>query len=83
MIPVKGAALAASLPGTAFYRDGVPKNLHLLGQTCSADVNQAATLGLTPGSQTALEVQSLSAFYSYACLTPDTFYVRVILPAQA
>jgi hypothetical protein len=83
MIFVNGAALGSSLPGTAFYRDVVPGSYTFSVETCTVDTNQAATLGVAAGWQTDLEVQSLSAFHSFGCLTPDTFYVRVIPSARA
>ncbi len=83
MIFVNGAALASSLPGTAFYRDVVPGTYTFSVETCTVDTNQAATLGLAPGAQIDLEIQSLSSFYAYGCLPADTFYVRVIAPARA
>jgi hypothetical protein len=83
MIFIDGAPLASSQPGTVFYRDVAPGTYNFSVETCTTDTNQAATLTLEPGSQTNLEVQSLSSFRSWGCLSQDTFYVRVIPPAWA
>jgi hypothetical protein len=83
MIFINGAALASSVPGTAFYRDVVPGTYTFSVETCTIDTNQAATLNLAPGSVIDLEIQSLSSFRSWDCPIADTFYVRVISPAWA
>jgi hypothetical protein len=83
MIFVNGAPLASSLSGTVFYRDFAAGAYTFTVETCTIDSNQAAALNLAPGSQTDLEIQSLSSFYSWGCLANDTFYVRPISPAWA
>jgi hypothetical protein len=77
MIFVNDAPLASSQPGTVFSRDFPPGRYAFSVETCTRDYNQVATLNLTPGSETYLEVQSLSSFRSWDCIT-DTFYVRAI-----
>jgi hypothetical protein len=83
MIYVNGVPLASSVPGTVFYRDFPPGTYTFTVETCTVDVGQATTLNLAAGSQSALEVQSLSSFRSWGCLGDDTFYVRAIPPASA
>ncbi|HEV8679465.1 MAG TPA: hypothetical protein VGQ90_08835 [Stellaceae bacterium] len=83
MIFINGAPLASSVPGTAFYRDVAPGTYTFSVETCTTDFNQAATLNLVAGSQTDLEIQSLSSFRSWYCLPNDTFYVRLIPPGSA
>ena len=80
MIYVNGAPLAASQPGTMFFRDFPPGSYAFSVETCTQDFNQTATPTLVPGSETYLEVQSLSTFRSWDCIA-DTFYVRAI-PAE-
>jgi hypothetical protein len=80
MIFVNGAPLASSQPGTVFFRDFAAGPYAFSVETCTRDFNQVATLNLTAGSQTYLEVQSLSSFRNWDCVT-DTFYVRAI-PAE-
>jgi hypothetical protein len=77
---VNGAPLAASQPGTVFFRDFAPGTYAFAVETCSRDFNQVARPRLTPGSETYLEIQSLSSFTSPDCID-DTFYVRAI-PAE-
>jgi hypothetical protein len=78
MIFVNGAPVAASVPGTLFYRDLAPGTYTFAVETCTEDTNQASTLTLPPGSETDLEVQSLSSLHSWGCLKDDTFYIRPI-----
>jgi hypothetical protein len=80
MIFVNGAPLASSQPGTIFFRDFAPGSYAFAVEACTHDFNQVATPILTPGSETYLEIQSLSSFGAPDCID-DTFYVRAI-PAE-
>jgi hypothetical protein len=80
MIFVNGAPLTSSQPGTIFFRDFTPGLYAFSVETCSRDFNQVARPSLTPGSETYLEIQSLTSFTSPDCVD-DTFYVRAI-PAE-
>jgi hypothetical protein len=82
MIYVNGAPLAASQPGTVFYRDFAPGTYTFSVDTCTLDTNQKAVVNLVPGLQADLEIQSLNSFRIPDCVT-DTFYVRAIPPASA
>lgn len=83
MISVNSAPLAASLPGTAFYRDFQPGTYTFTVDSYGVDANQAQTLRLAPGTQIYLEIQSLSSWASGLNYVRDTFYVRVISPEWA
>lgn len=83
MIFVNGAPLATSTAGTAFYRDFPPGTYNFAVETCTRDNNQETTLTLPPGSETELEVQSLSSFRSWGCVANTTFYIRPIPPRWA
>jgi hypothetical protein len=83
MIFINGAPFASSVPGTAFYRDFAPGTYTFSVETCTEDFNQAAALNLTAGSETDIEIQSLSSFHSWTCPSDETFYARVIPPAWA
>lgn len=78
---VNGAPFAGSQPGTVFYRDFPPGKYTFSVETCTHDTNQDTTLTLPPGSETGLEVQSLSSFRSLGCVNNTTFYIRPI-PAR-
>jgi hypothetical protein len=80
MIFVNGAALASSQPGTIFFRDFAPGIYAFAVETCSHDFNQVARTSLTPGSETYLEIQSLTSFTSPDCID-DTFHVRASRPS--
>jgi len=80
---VNGTALSQAAAGTVFYRDLAPGTYTFSVETCGRDTNQAQTLGLTPGTQTFLEIQSLVSFTPGDCLPPETFYVRQIQPRWA
>jgi hypothetical protein len=80
---VNGAPLASSVPGTALYRDFPPGAYTFSVETCTEDVNQAATLNLAPAMQLHLEVQSLSSFRATDCPRDFTFYMRPIPPERA
>jgi hypothetical protein len=79
-IYINDAPLAASQPGTIFYRDLVPGTYTFTVDTCGRDTNQAQTLQLAPGNQANLEVQSLSSFTPPDCPFKWTFYVRPVAP---
>lgn len=83
MMFVNDAPLASSVPGTALYRDFPPGTYTFSVETCTEDVNQAATLNLASAMQIALEVQSLSSFRSIGCPRDTTFYMRLIPPERA
>ena len=83
IVYANGMPIAASAPGTAFYRDFAPGTYTFSVETCTEDVNQAATITLAPGSQTDIEIQSLSSFHSWGCPSDRTYYARIIPPAWA
>jgi hypothetical protein len=79
MIYVNGVPLAASQPGSAFFRDLTPGNYTFTVDSYGVDTNQAATLQLAPGMQPYLEIQSLRSWErSGDSSGRDTFYVRAI-----
>ena len=79
MIYVNGVPLAASQPGTAFFRDLAPGNYTFTVDSYGVDTNQAATLQLVPGMQPYLEIQSLRSWDRFGDSGGrDTFYVRAI-----
>jgi len=78
MIFINGAPFASSTPGTVFYRDFAPGGYNFSVETCTRDTNQDTSLNLQPGTETDLEVQSLSSFYAYDCSPDETFYIRPI-----
>ena len=80
MLYINGTPFASSVPGTVFYRDLPAGNYTFSVETCTRDTNQNTSLNLPSGSETELEVQSLSSFHSYGCIGNTTFYVRPITP---
>jgi hypothetical protein len=79
MIYVNGVPLAASQPGSAFFRDLTPGNYTFTVDSYGVDTNQAATLQLAPGMQPYLEIQSLRSWDRFGDSSGrDTFYVRAI-----
>jgi hypothetical protein len=83
IISVNLAPLAASRPGTAFYRDFQPGTYTFTVDRDGVDANQAQTLRLAPGMQAYLEIQSLSSWTTGLDYVPDTFSVRMIPPDWA
>ena len=66
---VNGAILAPSYAGSAFYRDLPPGTYAFAVASCTRDSNQGQTLQLASGMQADLEVQVLTDFGSWGCLT--------------
>ncbi len=83
MIFVDSAPLAASQPGTAFFRDFRPGTHSFSVASYGVDFGQTETLQLVPGMQVYLEIQALPSWASGHNYTRDTFYVRMIPPELA
>jgi hypothetical protein len=84
MISANGVPVGLSEPGTAFIRDFLPGTYAFTVPSYGVDSGQAATVRLAPGTQTYLEVQSLSRWASCGdnCQR-DTLYMRAISPDWA
>jgi hypothetical protein len=84
VISANGVPVGLSEPGTAFIRDFRPGIYTFTVPSYGVDSGQAATVRLVSGTQTYLEVQSLSRWASCGdnCQR-DTLYVRAIAPDWA
>jgi hypothetical protein len=80
IISANAAPVGQSLPGTAFLRDFSPGTYTFTVPSFGVDTGQAATVQLAAGTQTFLEVQSLSSWAGAGGdhFQRDTLYVRPI-----
>jgi hypothetical protein len=83
MLFANAAPFAYSRPGTAFFRDFPPGTYTFSVASYGVDTGQAQTLRLVSGTQTYLEVQTLTGWSTGCNYARDTFYVREIPPDWA
>ena len=85
IISANGVPVGESLPGTVFLRDFTPGTYTFTVPSYGVDFGQAATVQLTAGTQTYLEVQSLRSWAGAGGdnFQRDTLYVRAISPYWA
>lgn len=76
MISVNGVPFARSEHGSLFYHDFAPGTYHFTVESYGWDYNQDATLQLSAGMQSFLEVIAEREFVSGDQTTSDTFYIR-------